>query len=34
MAFAFKNEDYTEQDLDFECFADSSGRVIDFYTTE
>jgi hypothetical protein len=34
LSFAFKNEDYTEQDLDFECFADSSGRVIDFYTTE
>jgi hypothetical protein len=34
LSFAFKNEDYTEQDLDFECFADSSGRVIDLYTTE
>jgi hypothetical protein len=34
LSFAFKSEDYTEQDLDFECFADSSGRVMDFDTTE
>ncbi len=34
LAFAFKSEDYTEQDLDFEAFADTSGKVLDFYTTE
>lgn len=34
LSFAMKNEDYTEQDLDFECFADGSGKVMDFYTTE
>jgi hypothetical protein len=34
LSFAFKSEDYTEQDLDFECFADGSGRVMDFDTTE
>ncbi len=34
LSFAFKNEDYTEQDLDFECFANTAGQVLDFYTTE
>lgn len=34
IAFSFKNEDYTESDVDFECFADASGNVIEFYTEE
>lgn len=34
LAFAFKSEDYTEQDLDFEAFANTGGQVLDFYTTE
>ena len=34
LSFAFKNDDYTEQDLDFEAFANGSGQVLDFYTTE
>lgn len=34
LSFAFKSEDYTEVDMDFEAFADASGKVIDFYTTE
>ena len=32
LSLAFKNGDYVEKDIDFEGFADSSGRVIDFYT--
>ncbi len=30
----WKNEDYTEKDLDFEAFADAAGRVVDIYTGE
>lgn len=30
----WKNEDYTEKDLDFEAFADAAGRVVDLYTGE
>jgi hypothetical protein len=30
----WKNEDYTEKDLDIECFADAAGRVVDLYTGE
>lgn len=32
--FALKNTDFTMQDLPFEGYADSSGRVIDLYTAE
>lgn len=32
--FALKNTDFTMQDLQFEGFADSAGRVIDIYTAE
>lgn len=34
LSFAFKSEDYTEQDIDFEAFADASGKVLDYYATE
>lgn len=33
-ALGFKNEDYTDQDLDFDAFADANGKVIDIYTAE
>lgn len=32
--FALKNTDFTMQDMNFEGFADASGRVIDLYTAE
>ena len=34
LALAGKNDDYTMADVDFSCFADSSDRVIDFYTAQ
>ena len=34
LGLAFKNEDYAEKDIDFECFADAAGRVVDLYTAE
>lgn len=34
ISFAFKNEDYAEQDLDFEAFADDTGNVLQFYVAE
>lgn len=34
LAIAFKNEDYSEQDLDFEAFADATENVLTFYTEE
>jgi hypothetical protein len=33
-SFAMKNEDFTDEDLDFMGFADGSGNVISLYTTE
>ena len=30
----FKNEDYTEQDMDFQACADASGKVVHAYTSE
>lgn len=33
-AAGFKNEDYTEQDLEFEAFADAGGNVITWTGTE
>jgi len=33
-SFAMKNEDFTDEDLDFMSFADASGNVISIYTTE
>lgn len=33
-ALAMKNEDFTDQDVDFMAFADSTGNVISLYTTE
>jgi hypothetical protein len=32
LSIAYKNGDYAEKDMDFEGFADSGGKVIDFYT--
>lgn len=32
--FGFKNEDYTDQDMEFNVFADSTGKVCEFYTAE
>jgi len=34
LSLALKNEDYTMSDLDFDAFANSTGQVIDLYTTE
>ena len=34
LSLPMKNEDYTIMDLDFSCYADSQGRVIDVYTSE
>ena len=33
LSLAFKNTDYTETDLDFECFADASGNILYEYTS-
>lgn len=33
-AMAMKNEDFTDEDVDFMAFADASGNVISIYTTE
>ena len=34
LAMALKSEDYLETDMDFECFADDLGRVVDVYTAD
>ena len=34
LSFPLKNEDFTIPELDFDCYADSSNRVIDFYTAD
>lgn len=34
LSMAFKNEDYTDTDIDFEAFADANGDVLEFYSTE
>lgn len=34
LAFAMKQDDYTDMDFDFNAFADSAGKVIDFFSTE
>lgn len=31
LSYGFKGEDFTEQDLDFECFADAAGDVVTQY---
>lgn len=33
-AMSMKNEDFTDEDVDFMAFADASGNVISIYTTE
>jgi hypothetical protein len=34
LAFAPKQDDYMAHDLDFSAFADSSGKILDFFSTE
>ena len=34
MMMASKNDDYTIPEIDFECFADASGRVVNIYAAE
>lgn len=34
LAFALKQDDYTDEDLDFEAFADTTGKVMDWFSTE
>ena len=32
ISMALKSEDYVDTDMDFECFADASGNIMDFYS--
>jgi hypothetical protein len=34
LSMGMKNEDYTMTDLDFECFADSTGKVLEYFGSE
>ncbi len=34
LSFAIKNADFTDQNVDFEAYADSTGKVAYFYSTE
>lgn len=34
LSFAFKNVDYTMQNTDFQGFANSAGKIMDYYTSE
>ena len=34
LSFALKNADYQSQDLDFTCYADVNGGVLEYYTSE